>query len=148
VKDAEHAVACCLEGGCDINSGNTYAHNLASSITNNVTNIVDARAALTNAFKVRFRLGLFDPHVDNKNKQIPKEVIGSVEHHEASAMTSRQSMILLKNEKDTLPLKPGSKIALIGTSSGSLMDLLGEWAPQVQKLIQIHTHTDYCLVPF
>ena len=127
VQDADHAVASCLAGGTDINSGGTYSHNLASSIAKNITKIADARAALHNAFKVRFRLGLFDPHVDNKNKQIPTSVIGSDAHHAASALTARQSMILLKNDGATLPLTPGGKIAVIGTSSNSILDLLGNY---------------------
>ena len=55
--DLQHATADCLAGGTDINSGDTYKHNLESAVSAGVTSRNATNAALRNAFMVRFRLG-------------------------------------------------------------------------------------------
>ena len=126
-KDGEHATADCLAGGTDINSGGTYAKYLAKSIAAKVTPDADARAALRNAYKIRMRLGLFDPKVPNANRGIKTDVIGSAEHKAASLLASYQSMTLLKNDAAVLPLKPGGKLAVIGSSVDAIADTMGNY---------------------
>ena len=54
------------QGGCDINSGNTYLNHLLPGVndTSLACDITDVNNRLFNAFRVRFRLGLFDPVQD------------------------------------------------------------------------------------
>lgn len=56
-----------------------------------VINISSARSALRNAYGFRMRLGLFDPNITDKNREIPVTAIGSVENHQASLDAARQS---------------------------------------------------------
>merc|ERR1711998_700584 len=97
-KDSKHAVADCLAGGTDINSGGTYKGNLAAAVSEKVTTREAVEAALFNAYKIRFRLGLFDPQANDANKDIPMTVVGSDEHKASSALASRQGMTLMKND--------------------------------------------------
>jgi len=56
----------------------------------------------------KFRLGLFDnPYVDVKAAE---KIVGKPEFRQAGALAQRKSIVLLKNEKQTLPLKSGLKI--------------------------------------
>lgn len=56
----------------------------------------------------KFRLGLFDnPYVD---ENAAEKIVGQKEFREAGELTQRKSIVLLKNEKQTLPLKSGRKI--------------------------------------
>ncbi|HOX28740.1 MAG TPA: glycoside hydrolase family 3 C-terminal domain-containing protein, partial [bacterium] len=76
--------------------------------------------ALTHILKVRMQLGMFDPPEMIPFTKIPPSVIGSKEHQELARQVSRESMVLLKNDKvggvPLLPLneKKLKKIAVVG----------------------------------
>lgn len=76
----------------------------------------DLDRALTNTFRVRFRLGEFDPAEGNPYAAIDDSVILSKKHAALSLEAAKQSIVLLKNEQDTLPLNKTelNKVAIIG----------------------------------
>ncbi|WP_019912553.1 glycoside hydrolase family 3 protein [Paenibacillus sp. HW567] len=76
----------------------------------------DLDRALFNTFRVRFRLGEFDPEEGNPYAAIDDSVILSKEHSELSLEAAKQSIVLLKNDNAALPLCKTklSKVALIG----------------------------------
>merc|ERR1712232_1158591 len=123
----QHAVASCLAGGTDINSGNTYKNNLAAAVAENITNRQAVEAALFNAYKIRFRLGLFDPKAEDANKDVPWSVVGSDAHKASSALASRQGMTLLKNEGGLLPFTPSNSIAVLGTDVDNIGATMGNY---------------------
>jgi len=56
----------------------------------------------------KFRLGLFDnPYLD---VQAAEKIVGNPEFRKVGELAQRKSIVLLKNEKQTLPLKSGLKI--------------------------------------
>eukprot|EP01052_Picozoa_sp_SAG31_P017232 SAG31_NODE_1170_length_9560_cov_3.537031_3_plen_455_part_00 len=119
--DAQHAAAECLKGGTDINSGNTYASQIAPGVLSGVISEDTARAALHNAYGFRMRLGLFDANnANDPNRAIPVASIGNSEHQQASLDAARASMVLLKNdEKRGLPFRVGKRLVVIGTDVDS-----------------------------
>ena len=52
----------------------------------------------------RFRLGMFDPDEQVPYAQIPYRVVDSPEHRELALEAARQSLVLLKNQDQQLPL--------------------------------------------
>lgn len=76
----------------------------------------DLDVALRNAFRVRFRLGEFDPDDRNPYAAIDESVICSPAHREVSLEAARKNVILLKNEGSALPLdaKAVRKVAVVG----------------------------------
>lgn len=77
--------------------------------------------------RVKFRLGLFeDPYCDESKPSI----LLADEHLELSRRLARQSVVMLKNENQVLPLKPSiKKIALIGPLADMEREQLGTWIP-------------------
>jgi beta-glucosidase len=78
--------------------------------------------------RVKFQLGLFDkPYFDDP----PSSVLLAKDSLELSRQIARQSMVLLKNEKQTLPLKSDriKKIAVIGPLANVQREQLGCWIP-------------------
>jgi len=72
-------------------------------------------------------LGLFrDPYL-YCNEAREKRELYSPAHLEAALDVAKKSMVLLKNENHTLPLRKGEKIAVIGELATSTRDLLGSW---------------------
>ncbi len=76
----------------------------------------DLDRALTNTFRVRFRLGEFDPDEGNPYAAIDDSVILSKKHAALSLEAAKQSIVLLKNDQVTLPLSKTelNKVAIIG----------------------------------
>jgi beta-glucosidase len=76
----------------------------------------DIDIALRNTFRVRFRLGEFDPEELNPYASISESVICKPEHAELARQSVRKSIVLLKNDNRTLPLsaKKLKKVAVIG----------------------------------
>lgn len=57
---------------------------------------------------------------------IPKSVVNSKEHQELALEAAQKSIVLLKNDKNILPLDKGLKIALIGPNASDDRNLLGD----------------------
>jgi len=83
--------------------------------------------AVRRILKVKFMLGLFDDPYRYCNEAREKRLVYAPEHLEASFDVAKRSMVLLKNDNNTLPLKKGEKIAVIGELATSKRDLLGSW---------------------
>ncbi|MHC4881806.1 MAG: beta-glucosidase BglX [Planctomycetota bacterium] len=82
--------------------------------------------AVRRILQVKFQLGLFDnPYID---PELEKSVILAPAHRELARQAVRESMVLLKNEDNLLPLDKKTKsIALIGPLADNQTDLLGTW---------------------
>jgi beta-glucosidase len=76
----------------------------------------DLDIALRNTFRVRFRLGEFDPDERNPYSRITESIICSPAHSKASLRSAQKNIVLLKNDKQTLPLNADqiNNIAVIG----------------------------------
>lgn len=83
--------------------------------------------AVRRVLKVKFMLGLFDDPYRYSNEEREKRLIYAPDHLQASLDVARKSMVLLKNDKQVLPLKKGEKIAVIGELATSTRDMLGSW---------------------
>ena len=80
-----------------------------------------------NILLVKYELGLFDNPFRYGGVERAKRAVYQPEHLAFARDVARESMVLLKNEKDVLPLREGARIALIGpyVSDGGAM--LGSW---------------------
>lgn len=76
--------------------------------------------------RIKFRLGLFDKPFADETRE--RSVIFSPANVAAAREIAARSMVLLKNEKDVLPLaKSVGAIALIGPLADSQKDVIGSW---------------------
>jgi beta-glucosidase-like glycosyl hydrolase len=124
-NDTVHAVADCLEGGTDINSGHVYLREIEDGVESGVIPEQAVRTALRNAYGFRMRLGLFDVNSTDKNRDIPVTAIGAAEHKASSLDAARQSLVLMSNSLDRgLPFTPGKHLAVIGTDVDSITSLM------------------------
>ena len=83
--------------------------------------------AARRVLRVKFRLGLFEnPYVDEAREG--REIL-SREHLRAAREIAARSFVLLKNERETLPLaKTLRSIAVIGALVDSQKDMIGSWS--------------------
>jgi beta-glucosidase len=66
--------------------------------------------ALKRLFAARFRLGMFDPPEMVPYAKIPFSENDSAAHRQLALEAARESLVLLKNDNNTLPLKKRSQI--------------------------------------
>ena len=129
--DLAGAGAMALESGVDMEmSAEAYAEPLIKAIHEGRVSEEVLNTAVARVLRAKFRLGLFEkPYVDPKRAQ---QVIHCPEHIELAREVARQSMVLLKNENHTLPLKKNVKsIAVIGPNAHNVYNQLGDYtAPQ------------------
>lgn len=83
--------------------------------------------AVRRVLRIKFRLGLFDkPYADEARE---REVISSAGNVAAAREVAARSLVLLKNERDTLPISKSVKsIAVIGPLADDPKAMLGSWA--------------------
>lgn len=86
--------------------------------------------AVRRVLTLKFQLGLFEhPYVDVDRAV---KVMHSPEHQDLTLEVAREGIVLLKNEKNTLPLKEDVRsIAVIGPNADNGLNQLGDYSPQV-----------------
>lgn len=106
---------------------NIYLENLKQLIAEKKIPMAKIDDAVSRILRIKFRLGLFDkpftPIVDESTRYLQPE--GKAIAQQLAA----ESMVLLKNNGNTLPLNANTKqIALIGPMTNDKTNLLGAWS--------------------
>jgi beta-glucosidase len=86
--------------------------------------------AVRRVLELKFRLGLFEhPYVDVAHAQ---QVVHSAEHRQLALQAAREGIVLLRNEKNLLPLTKNLKsIAVIGPDADDGWSQLGDYSPSI-----------------
>src|SRR6266550_5352997 len=86
--------------------------------------------AVRRVLALKFELGLFEhPYVDVDRAV---KVMHSGEHQDLALQVAREGIVLLKNERNVLPLKKDLRsIAVIGPNADNGLNQLGDYSPQV-----------------
>jgi beta-glucosidase len=136
--DAEAASADAVFHGTDIDCGNEAYKALVQAVQNGKIPESQIDISLKRLFKVRFQLGMFDPVSMVKYAQTPSSVLESKEHKDHALAMAQQSMVLLKNDKNTLPLsKKLKKIVVLGPNADNSIAILGNYNGMPSKLITV-----------
>ncbi|MDL2212864.1 glycoside hydrolase family 3 C-terminal domain-containing protein, partial [Bacteroides sp. OttesenSCG-928-N06] len=81
--------------------------------------------AVRRVLRLKFRLNLFEkPYNDLKDYPL----FGSAEHAAVALKAAEESMILLKNSENILPLAKGKKLLITGPNANSMRTLNGGWS--------------------
>ncbi len=136
--DAETAAADAVFHGTDVDCGKEAYYALVLAVKNGKIEEKQIDISVKRLFMIRFRLGLFDPVAMVKWAQTPVSVIESPEHQEHALKMARQSMVLLKNENNTLPLKKVlKKIVVLGPNADNPLSILGNYNGNPSQLTTV-----------
>ncbi len=84
--------------------------------------------AVTRILRVKFRAGLFTKPSPAKRKLSGKtELIGALENREIARQAVRESLVLLKNNNQLLPLSPNQNILIVGDGADNIAKQSGGW---------------------
>jgi len=127
VPSAEEASARAIKAGVDLECGSAF-NALDKAIAKNLITEAELENALRRLFTARFLLGSFDDPKKVSFTQIPYSVVESKKHVQLSLEAAQKSIVLLKNEKDVLPLKQNIKtLAVIGPNADDEEVLLANY---------------------
>ncbi len=108
--------------------GAVYQRFLAQSVREGKVPISQIDDAVRRVLTLKMELGLFDDPYKFCDAEREKRVMLSDDHRAKSREIARKSVVLLKNEGQTLPLNPKTKIALIGPLGDNQSELIGAWS--------------------
>lgn len=127
VATPEAAAALAVKAGCDLNCGDMYRH-LVQAVQQGLISEHDITTSVMRLFKARFLLGMFDPPEQVPYAQTPYEMNDCSAHRQLALQAARESMVLLKNDQNLLPLSRRLKsIAVVGPNANDIPVLLGNY---------------------
>jgi beta-glucosidase len=139
--DLSHAASLAINAGVDMDmEGSAYYKHLQNLVKSGKVKETTINNAVKRILIAKYKLGLFDNPYRYCNKEREKSEIMRPEFLSFAREFAAKSCVLLKNEKQTLPLKKSYKnIALIGPLGNSKKDMLGNWsaAGQADKCITL-----------
>jgi beta-glucosidase len=126
-KDAAESAALALRYGCDLGC-DTVFDEIPAAIERGLITEADVDRSLERTLGTRFKLGMFDLPEEVPFASISMDVVACPEHRQLAYQAAAESVVLLKNENNILPIKPSTrKIFLTGPSATSLEVLLGNY---------------------
>jgi len=115
----------------DLHSG-TYLAQLPALVRNGKVPMREIDAAVRRVLEAKYRLGLFQDPFRYGEARRAQRVTLSPAHRALARRAARESMVLLKNDRDTLPLSPQSRIAVIGPLADDRQAMLGQMSAEGQ----------------
>jgi len=127
-EDEAHAARLALQAGLDMDMvSGVYLNTLGESLQQGKISIEEIDEAVRRILRIKHRAGLFtQPFTD------PLRATRDLLTPEARSLArdfARQSMVLLKNDRDLLPLKDFRRILLAGPFVHARGELFGTWTP-------------------
>jgi beta-glucosidase len=125
--DKEHAAAEGIRSGTDLDCGQTYLA-LGDAVRHGLLTESQLDVSLKRVLTARMKLGLLATADTGPYAATPFSVVGSAEDEAVALRAARESIVLLKNDAGTLPLKAAvGTIAVIGPNAQSLSALEGNY---------------------
>ena len=126
-SDPEDAAYKAITAGVNMDmASQTYIHNLPKLVAAGKMTEAQLDAAVLPILEAKYQLGLFDnPYVDESRVETQ---LSSPEGLTLERKLAARSMVLLKNDNHTLPLRTSlKKVAVIGSLADSTKDIEGGW---------------------
>lgn len=130
--DARDAVRLAITSGVDMSmSDEYYDQYLPGLVKDGLVSESDIDRACRDVLNTKYDMGLFkDPYTHlGPVGSDPQDTNAESRLHRAEArVVARKTMVLLKNDKQTLPLSKQATIALVGPMADSQRDVMGSWS--------------------
>ena len=133
--NAEAGVAVAFKSGMDLICGDYRNHmstepaGIVGAVRHGLLPESVLDQALARLFTARIKLGMFDPPTGNVYAKILATENDTPAHRETALRMAKESLVLLKNSGNVLPLKKApSVIAVIGPNADSLDALVGNYS--------------------
>ena len=127
-KNQREAIKIAINAGIDMSMvPYEYEHfvkNLISLVEEGEVSMERINDAVKRILKLKFELDLFENPVTNYNDY---DDFGSKKHHQLAYKSASESITLLKNNEDILPITGNPKILVVGPNGNNMRTLNGAW---------------------
>ena len=129
IGDLQQVSALSLNAGIDMDMvGEGFLKTLKKSLEEGKVKKATIDQAAKRILEAKYDLGLFeDPYRYGDSKLAAKEVY-SRENKKIARNTAAQSMVLMKNDNQVLPLKKSGTVAVIGPLVNNALNMAGTWS--------------------
>ncbi len=125
-QDAMGTAVLALKAGCDMSCG-TYDL-LEEAVALGLISEADIDRSLARTLGTRFKLGMFDPPELVPYASTPVSVIHSPKHQQLAYQAALESVVLLKNHANVLPITDQVRsLVVVGPTAASVDPLLGNY---------------------
>lgn len=127
-EDEADAARQALQSGLDMDMvSGVYLNTLGHSLVEGKVSMAEIDEAVRRILRIKHRAGLFErPFTDTS--RAARDIL-TPEARALARQSARQSMVLLKNEGDLLPLKDFRRILVAGNFVHARGELFGTWTP-------------------
>ncbi|MGJ1268010.1 glycoside hydrolase family 3 N-terminal domain-containing protein [Sphingobacterium spiritivorum] len=128
-KDHKQAAILAIEAGLDADLGGNAYVRLIEAVKQGEVQENSIDQAVRRVLALKFEMGLFEkPFVDVKTA---KKEVKTESNIALSRQVARESIVLLENKNNILPLRKDVKIAIVGPNADNVYNMLGDYtAPQ------------------
>ncbi len=134
-EDPVEATALAIKAGND-SDDTEFQTNIPLAVKRGLLTVAEVDLALTRVLRVGFRLGAFDPPEQNPYSHIPMSVVRSPGHLDLALKTAQESITLLSNRMNFLPLKREQvhSVAVIGPAGDTDYETGNYYGTPARKL--------------
>ena len=138
--NAASAGADAVYHGTDLDCGREAYLGLIDAVKEGLITEEQLDVSLKRLFTIRMRLGMFDPASMVPFSSIDSTTLESKAHKDHALKMAQQSMVLLKNEKNLLPLKKEDlkKIAIVGPNANDPEVQLGNYNGFPSRIVTVY----------
>lgn len=128
VSSVDQAAAVAVKAGCDLTCGGEYV-SLEEAVKKGEITEQQINVSVSRLVLALFKLGMFDSKEMVAYKNIPFSENNTMQHNQLSKQASLESMVLLQNKNNSLPLSSSSikTIAVVGPYANDTSVLLGNY---------------------
>jgi beta-glucosidase len=132
-KDLKEAAYSAITAGSDMDmESNAYRYNLAQLVKEGRVSIDLVDDAVKRILRKKFELGLFDDPYRYSDDKRAEKVLANPANRKAALEVAEKSIVLLKNENQTLPISKSVKtIAFIGPMVKEYKANMGFWSVEL-----------------
>lgn len=132
------SVALAVNMGCDLNCGNIFLY-LEEAVNKGLVTDDQVTKAVERLITTRMKLGLFDEPDKVPYNTLSFSEIDSMKMKEVNLDTARKSLVLLKNDKQLLPLDKNkiNSIGIIGPNANNRRSLVGNYEGTSSRYITV-----------
>ncbi|MBF4484734.1 MULTISPECIES: glycoside hydrolase family 3 N-terminal domain-containing protein [unclassified Flavobacterium] len=135
-KDLKAAARSAITAGSDMDmESNAYRYHLADLVKEGKVPVELIDDAVKRILRKKFELGLFDDPYKYSDQKRADKALNNPEHRKAALDVAQKSIVLLKNENETLPLSKNLKtIAFIGPMVKEYKENMGFWSVELPEV--------------
>ena len=129
IGDLQTVSARAINAGVDMDMvSDGFVGTLKKSIQEGKVSRMTLNTACHRILEAKYKLGLFDDPYKYCDPKRPARDIFTRAHRDAARRIASESFVLLKNDNQTLPLKPTGTIAVIGPLADTRSNMPGTWS--------------------